>query len=658
MAVEQDVLKQSQPASTEVLQKNTEVTPERIPASDVESFYNDEVDPEVTAREETKKRESTEKDTGEALKEFYRDNPNPEFLAPGKVLVGAALDLTEDFYNTGVDIVNAVSNYFGSGDLARNSQVVESFLPQDTLSKTTRSIAKFGIAYASIMNKLGAPNKLKAGTAGFATEFIASDHEGDALLTQLMREIPLSDSIAEYMSADEEDTNAERRLKNAIMGIAEGGLLDMAFKSIKHIKAGRVLRRKTEEADGLRAPKEELPPIPEEGELFDIETIEPADFKFDRSSMDFTGTNRVEVEGEERIINLMTYRDEDFRLMVANAIKNNPERFAKVTVNDEQLIRMAGELNMTPQQVLDWETSNGLVPGSILASHMVAEEVGSSALAMLGKYRRGEVPREVASQYHSVALEVFGKAQDMKSLGGSLLREADVASRLPTGSNLRRYKEATKVFGNDVDQLADVVFKQRTTFREYILAMKNSKYYNDTVKALTQIRYAGLLSSPQTHLRNLYGGMQTTTGRVGESVMAATYNAIFERNPNGVTFGDAYHEAMGMFEGMFDAFKIINGKRKGDLDAQFLGVRADHAKLPDMVEQSVGGGEAEEAVSFISKVGEVLGTSKIGQALQLEDNFMKHINARMTLRREAYKEGYTAKLNGLDDVKVKDVPRR
>jgi hypothetical protein len=104
-------------------------------------------------------------------------------------------------------------------------------------------INKAGKGLGIIGNATGAVGKFaEAAAAGAVTDFIAFD-EHEQRLSNLIEQSPtLSNPVTAYLKADPTDSVAEGRFKNAVEGLALGGLAEGFFKVVKAIKGTKEVK--------------------------------------------------------------------------------------------------------------------------------------------------------------------------------------------------------------------------------------------------------------------------------------------------------------------------------------------------------------------------------------------------------------------------------
>lgn len=606
--------------------------------------------------------EFKQKMAGEMIQGIVNSRPAIE---KSLLSVGLTLpSLAEDLYNTGVDLTNGISSALGGEDLLERSNAISKFLPKGAGYEVTREISKFLVGYGAILKgvtKGGKATKSVQAAAGMATEFILAKQEQESLTEMLVKNVPgIGAPIYEFLNG-EDDGPLEHRLKQSLLGVAEGEAAELLFKSIKHLKkvrnadknlldvppelpevpsvdAGDAAKVEAKVDEIPTLPEPELPPIPEEVfKAVDDKTFKEVKFRQQTGQGSVNAVDMVDKEGNKVYMNLTTMDiEDDVRRVTANMIESNPERYAKETFSTEDMVHLADNLDLTPEDIATWTRESGLRPGQILAAADMQMQAADAVVAGFRRFDAGDLSQESLAMMLGKADEMTYRLKDMKSAAGLMLKEADVPLKKGQTEQFNTLMELNRVYGGDVQAISKATQGWNFGAREMLKAI-NSRMVAPLADTLTQIRYAGMLSNPATHLRNLYGNTVMGVTRPGETLLAATVNAI-ERNPKGVHFGDAYHEMIGLGQGLMDALNVSAQKLRGR-EASFVGVDPAKAKLSQFVTESAA--EPKSGIGQFTKFlhDGVIKGQFVGKALQFEDNFAKHINAMMTSRREAYRNG-------------------
>lgn len=192
-----------------------------------------------------KELESAPEITGEKAKEMSKAVGEAVDKAPTSVKIAANFaglipEMVEDIQNTGIDIVNGVTSLFGEGTNIEQMDLVSNALPSDKASEITRDISKFLIGYSAILkgiNTTTSLSKTKYGAraadaiAGMGADFVLLSPEQKAFTHQALKKLPIASTLLEYID-NPDDSNLEKRMKNAVFGIVDGQIANLFIKAI------------------------------------------------------------------------------------------------------------------------------------------------------------------------------------------------------------------------------------------------------------------------------------------------------------------------------------------------------------------------------------------------------------------------------------------
>jgi len=606
----------------------------------------------------------------------------------------------EDMYNFGIDAVNYADRKFGDGkDLLEYSERISMFQPQDTGSVMARSSLKLLIGYSQLLKGMTALTGKQVGlarlsneaAAGFFSEMVLLKPQGEPLLKQFLKKVPVKNEWMDFIHTDGDASGMEKRLENSLYGVVEGGLVGGLMKTARFMRSvyladssmiKKMVSNQRGSAGGNLPPEvpSSTPPstLPSGAKLDDAvvspeamavgvtKGIRDLDLPpvIDREQSESILTKYLMGEGNPNTaavgnnrpaMDLTTMNVEDeSRKMINLVVENNQEFFEKLTVTQPELVKLAKEMDLTPQKLLDMEVSLGIPKGTILATKAVINEAAAELKSLAKRKKEGMISMDDFQKGQFNFEELLGKFDEMRNLSGSLLRE--MQESVGTLNSVQKTKDMARLYGDDSESLVEALTRPETTVDQVKQAFKNVMM--DVPAALTQIRYAGLLSSPKTHLRNIYGGVTTTLTRPAESVLAATINSIpgMRAGARGTQFGEAYHELLGMAHGTFEALTLASKKMRGQ-DVTFSGVDPKTAKLPQYLSSNKTAPKSKGG-KFLTHLVETLGSSKVGSLLQLEDDIIKHVNARMTLSREAFLKGSRARMAKASPEEVAEIIRK
>ena len=211
-------------------------------------------DPSIMAPEDA---ESYKQEIRTNLKEAFMQEASRGVLKeaskhPGVFLGTTLIEMTQDVANSVIDTVNYVDRKMGDGEeLLDNLNYATEYLPQDNVSKTTRSLAKFIIGSQAIYK--GSQAVIQGGkwtsraiktVDPFVTEFLFETTEPQReQIVEFGKKFPLLHDVMEYIDpyTEESEKNFERRIRNSMFGVAEAGVLEVALKVFKLVRKNRKL---------------------------------------------------------------------------------------------------------------------------------------------------------------------------------------------------------------------------------------------------------------------------------------------------------------------------------------------------------------------------------------------------------------------------------
>lgn len=607
--------------------------------------------------------------------------PTINKYSPVAMMAGISASMIEDIYNSSADLVNFVSKKGWDRELLPNIDIVDKYLPSDTVSVATREIGKFLVGYAGIFKAIGGANTLiKTAGAGALTDFIFTDPDAETLLSTGISKLPFGPEVIDYINSNPENQlNAEKRLRNSVAGIVEGVLLDKFIDGIKLIAKIKNAKRLGTIAKDLesgtkggaeataKAPKanvedippittrESLPPIPEEDYL-DETLLSPAIEKraegiAARSEVGIQANPNEAMVGNKKYLNLTKLNStDDLRKLISDEIVTNPEVYFTPVNTIDDIIAMSKKVGIDDiEDLINLPKERYSEIGTLVAAKSVMLKATDSFLHHINKFNSGDIPKELLAKAYANWSSAIKKVKDINYARGLGLFEGNVPIELANKSakdSAEYYKqlmEAYKYFGENAEMLAEYIKKNPLTKRSDIMKAASS-IKTSPVSILTNLRINGLLSGPTTHARNILSNFSNIGVNVGENLTAAFLNkTAFGNNTFGVAFTDVYHQAIGVFEGFSEALQIT-GKKIAGKNAAFMaeGAPGKIASIDTVIEPK----------DFLSRSLNYL-ISLPGRALLFEDNFIKHINARMSINEQASRQArILAETEGVDFVET------
>jgi hypothetical protein len=492
----------------------------------------------------------------------------------------------------------------------------------------------------------------KAATAGAMADFAVFDGT-EARLSNFVQSVPaLANPITEYLSADEDDSELEGRLKNVIEGMAMGGLAEGLFGALRAFK-GKLLKHLG--AEGTK-------------EFADKFATKNADIKLDTTKgfkdIDSEGIPVVNLEiNEAEAMKIASpnfkadpakvFKDFNYKRLSSTAdVDNSVMKLSEVImekrpgmltdgVKSEKHTRaLAKALGIRPDQVL--KNLEAGVPTEHLDGYIVAikEMIDGNykemqkTLKLINKGDDSTIARAELLKLTRQQAYLMSKA---KGTSRDIARGLNACKYVARGTdNMPINKEALDLLieNNGGTKASDELIN-KLTHLSALDETKANKMIWDSFKAKTSdaIHYYwvnSLLSGPTTQMVNIMSTGLAVGGRVLETGMAAGRNLF--RKGGDVTFGEVGARVHGLLhsfrEGLgvaWQAFKQgqdqFEGMTKFDFNGESL---SKTLNLPGTL------GKASEVV------GTVIGAP--GRALVSMDNFFKTLQVRSELHAMAYRE--------------------
>jgi hypothetical protein len=190
----------------------------------------------------------------------------PDFIPDGRINIGNGRDFIEGPGGTLSDLVA------GKPKTSIQQGIEDIGAPQTTVGGLAEGVSQFMTGFlvtrriaagAKILQYGGrAADAVNATLQGAVTSGVFFDGQ-EANLGNLVQMVPaLQNPVTEFLATDENTPEAEGRLKNALADAVGGTLVEGVFAVAKAAKAGRAVRRETEQGVADAAPAPEVAPTP------------------------------------------------------------------------------------------------------------------------------------------------------------------------------------------------------------------------------------------------------------------------------------------------------------------------------------------------------------------------------------------------------------
>ena len=565
-----------------------------------------------------------------------------------------------------VDAVGeAVQAFGGEGDFQFTE---EQYQPETTTGALARGISQFmvgfipavkGLKYAGVTS--GITRSLIAGAAADAVVF--DPYAGR--LADLANQYPeLQGPLTDYLATDINDSEAEARFKNALEGLALGGMIEGFVKAARLIKGRQTIKGLADDTDQtpselieetiddaklddgtgsesramieLRTKQEEA-----EGEFIPFEDLaaeENVGFVLPEFK---TGRGDAGPEAAENINlnNLNTTEEVEAlitRVAEADAPAINEARRQKVL--NEDLPKLADDLGMTVDDLLSRPKGAAFNAEQILASRKILVASGENLIRLAKKANSAggtevdlALMRRAMSQHRAIQAQVSG----MTAEAGRALQQFRVVAE---SSRLQEKAIRDILTANGGDGLNRKMAQMLSELDDPAKVGKFVSKASDanTLDKLYEIWINGLLSSPATHIVNIVSNIMTAGFSVSERKVASLIGG--GRN---IPRGEAEAQLAGMVAGARDGMRLgWNALKSGEPSDPLQKMEVENHRAITGEQLGLSG----TAGRFADYVGETVRIP--GRLLTAADEFFKAVGYRMELNAQAYRQAFSEGLDG------------
>ena len=548
---------------------------------------------------------------------------------------------------------------------AEAARVMESIIPLGTISGAepeyleieadprtvtgagVRAISQFLTGFIPALRgvkALGVTGVAAPAAAGAIADATVFDPQEDRL-SNLIQDVPaLQNPITEYLAAGPEDTDAEGRFKNAIEGLALGGVADGVIQGVRLVKnrralveaaeaEGKPVEQMIEEAmatmkGGMPVPRDVMPPgqeyIPFDEAAEAVQpTIRVPEFKPGTTEADPEAARNINLANLNTTEDVSTLIDE---VAKADAPNINEARRQKIT-NDE-LPKLADDLGMTVDDLLARRQGAAFNAEQILAARKILVASGENLVKLANAAKNGSemdlaLFRRAMSQHRAIQSQVSG----MTAEAGRALQSFRVVAA-SSREQERLIKEALETTGGEA-----VSRDMAAMLSELDSPEKIGRFVKDANRATTkdqlyEVWINGLLSSPTTHMVNILSNTIVAALTVGERKIASAIG------PN-IPPGETSAQLKGLVDGARDGFRLAwNALKTGEPTDPMQKVEAEKFRAVTSENLNIAG----PAGRFADFMGEAIRVP--GRLLTAGDEYFKSVGYRMELYAQAYRQAF------------------
>ena len=564
----------------------------------------------------------------------------------GRGIVDAPRAIVTGITSAIVETQETVNALFGKKKTISKADVFKAVLKSQTpenesiTSGMVEGISQFLTGYVTAMKPLQATGKAAPFIAGAIADATVFD-EHEARLSDWVEEYPeYSNFVTQYLQSDPEDSVAEGKFKLALEGLFLGGVAEVIGGAIKTVRQWKNLKKEAS-AEGL-TPEEFVGPIKPDELTENVPSLrdEEQEFiPFDQMTEDASavvsepakmGKGTAPDEAAQNInLDRLQTTDEVKELIDALAVaipkKINDAR--RQTITNEETAKLADELGMTVQDLLDRRTGSAPTAEEAVAARNILVASGDNLIQLAKKAENGgdidiALLRRAMSQHEAIQLTVSG----MTAEAGRALQSFRILAA-SSKEQIQMIKETIESSGGmDVNQalakrLADVGTANRKNLGKFV--RKASKA--TTVDMITEVYVNMLLSGLPTHVINIASNASVVLNTILERKIAGVFG-------NEVESGEAAAQMLGVVEGAKEGFRLAKLALR-------TGESSDIMQKQDLQNQKAISAKNLELSGMQGQAADFLGNTVrlAGRALLASDEFFKAIAYRMELNALAYR---------------------
>lgn len=571
--------------------------------------------------------------------------------APGQI-AGGFLDATKELAQT-------MESILPLGTTSGEDVSEDSFLKVEKGNSATggliRGVSQFLTGFLPASKLLGVAGKsaglVKSMTAGAIADVTVFDaHEGR--LSDLVESNPdLSNPVTKYLASDPEDSEAEGKFKNGLEGLLVGGVLESFVKAVKLIKSRKGNKETLDAKNKVATDERKL----REAEESDPELIAQINAKLEGKTK-ITGSTKskkkptkTEEKDPDKFAANINLKRLDTTEGVKEAIKVTADKFkAKIDearrgkISNEETKKLADELNLTVEEMLDTKTGKASNAEEILAQrklHLAAQEKATE-LGVKAQESGELIDRLTAIKAQNIANGLKEKTAASAAEAGRALQSLNIIAKVDEPQR-QAIKEILDRGGKVSDQTRDAL--DGATNPDQVAAIVKLATKPEWFEAPLEYWYNALLSAPSTHIINTLGNTLNGVWGLGNRLVTPAIGAI--HGDKETTLNEAVQSFYGMGKGLIAGFADAGSALKNSGFSKYDNTTIERAgkgvKKAISAENFNKTGMAGKAIDYF---GSAVRTP--GRMLNASDHFFKAINFQMELRALSYRKAISEGLEG------------
>ena len=485
-------------------------------------------------------------------------------------IVGGARDSIQSTIN----LVDKIGDTLGVGDPNEDLFTLPEVDAPDTVAGgLVRGVSQFATGFVGVgkflapvkaFQKLGSTTKSL--TKGAVADYVGFDENSGRFVDMVNQYAPeLSNPLFDYLASDPEDTFWEGRFKNAIEGVALGGVAEGIFRTARYMKqknAEKYSKKKPNEKlleedrvflqgfdDGATSFEPKIiKPKTKEQLIKDVEDSFVASFKkaqgtknrkeFEQSlnldegfDLGFNARQLVDLD-KEGILTLKTFiplvrkkLKEQKKVVPLKVIENTADKMfgGKTTKMFKAVNKLAKDTEDAPYVVMALNTYYTTLTNAIprLAKQSVVKDnkqLDNLVDRLIGEWEVLTFNRDSIGENLGRTFNVFGKTGDAKSIDDFVDKVKNIQNAINTGNIIKGnrkefYRRISKADAGTTEKILTAVTKNRTW------NIANEFWIN------------ALLSNPKTHIINMTSNLVNTFVKPMEQFVGSKLTSDLIENP-------------------------------------------------------------------------------------------------------------------------------
>lgn len=519
--------------------------------------------------------------------------------------------------------------------------------PEGFAPNLARSAGQFVSGFAG-------PFKILKGAIGTGKAVLASGAIADAFAfdpdeptaSEFLETTGLANPVTEFLATDADDSEAEKRFKNAVEGALLGKigqkLTEAVTGTFRALRAGKGVSTAAETAEiAAKESEATLKRIQEKvsagGETAVVSRPRPAVSDPDAldAPIEFTDLNDPVPEKAVNINLSKLDTPDDVKnviAQVATEFEGDIQKARRGKITLEQTEALADDLGLTVEQLMSRRQGEAFNAETVFAARKIlvssAEQVRALARVAQGT--------DASAEDKAAFLQAMSTHKGIQQQVSGLTAEAGralSAFRIQAGRDINVVLDSVQ----DVSEVARKIATQ-DTLQGVNIATRNAEKAT-TKDMLLEVWINGLLSGPTTHMVNLTSNAMVNLWAVPDRMLAVGFGKIFP-GQNEVATGEVVEMLYGMANGYKDGLKL-------GWKALRTGEAIDPLTKLEIRKQKAISGENLDLVGPAGRAVDFLGeTIRLpGRFLTAGDELFKSVNYRMELQALAHRQ---ARQEGLD----------